>query len=193
MKGNEYSVVYESHSEDILVVQVKECELKPKPLALLSKDVAREPERIENRHPEGWPLCMHGVGYPKGKFKINERMKILHRDEMKHMAKQLLFWFTTIFDESKLPSLKPIALMLQVRANECNTEEEKHRVYYDFLFPSDDNVYFIGTLQHGASGCPCLVFDHYNDSVIQVVLLGACPKEIFAKAGAEGNFLDSLS
>ena len=185
-----YRVFYENESDDIVIVKIVwEGYYKPKPLALMGKDVVRDPEEDENHHPEGWPLCMHGVGFPSGKLYINERMKILHKKEMKRMAQEMMGWFQTTSEaESQYQKLKPIAEMLQNAADKCNNDTEKFRVYYKFLFPSEDDVYFVGDLEHGASGCPCLVFDKHNDTVIQVVLLGACPQQIFNKDGAKKEF-----
>ena len=193
---NEYYIVYESEFEDVVIVKIlalDQYSKKPLPLALMGKDVVREPEAIDGHHPEGWPLCMHGAGYPSGKLTINERMKILHRDEMAHMAAELMSWYKMTLKESieenrnKFGAFRPIADMLESKLKACGMGCQED-VFMKFLFPSDDDVYFVADLQNGASGCPCLVFDQYNDPVIQVVLLGACPKEIFAKAGAKKDF-----
>ena len=187
----DFDIIYANESDDVIVVQIRIPEKHHmKPLALMQKELFRVTEARDNHHPEGWPLCMHAAGYLSGQLTVNERMKTLHKDEMETMSKSVMFWFEKIFPKSKneLRNLKPIANMLQKEANKYKNYEERRHVYYKFLFPYEDDVYFVANLRHGASGCPCLVFDEYNDTVIHVVLLGASPKEIFAKEGAEREF-----
>ena len=126
-----------------------------------------------NQNPEDCIPFKADTSYPY----LNERMKIIHKDNMENITKTFISWYrmtmkrSVVDDKNEFKKgFQSVVVMLENELQKAGILGSED-VFRKYLFPLKDYVLYIAG-RPDSSECPCVVYDQNNKPVHQVVKLG---------------------